>query len=161
MVSITTERSFLVKLKPWLTLVLLNQVSKEEGNFHWGDDRLWEDCVWSWVPVPYPLKRGNQCYVCTSPIREGYFLLFSAAWLHYSCYLLRRKHWTSMLIEKEIIAGKYSSYSQSWFRRGSWGVRLRRAKCSHTDGTECSLLACSLPLLTARRLIAPRLLAAC
>lgn len=56
---------------------------------------------------------------------------------------------------------KNVSYSQLWFHRESWGVHLRRVKCSHTDGTECSLSACSLLLLIARRLIAPSPLAVC
>lgn len=55
----------------------------------------------------------------------------------------------------------FFSYSQLWFHRGSWGVHLRRVKCSRTDGTGCSPAACSLPLLIARRLIAPSLLAVC
>lgn len=57
--------------------------------------------------------------------------------------------------------GKTFPYSRLWFRRGSWGARLRRVKCSRTDGTGCSPAACSLLLLIARRLIAPSLLAVC
>lgn len=57
--------------------------------------------------------------------------------------------------------GIFFPYSQLWFHRGSWGVHLRRVKCSRTDGTGCSPAACSLPLLIARRLIAPSLLAVC
>lgn len=107
----------------------------------------------------------NQAYVYPKPLREVKLHYF-----HKWCLLTEQKCWqkteeaihVSTKIEKQRTKlEKYRSYSQMWFHRGNWGVHLHKVMCSRTNGIECFLLACSLPLLTAQRLIARCLLVVC